>query len=294
MWSSRGFDLMALQPHSGVCGTCTICLSAIAHADETFIDPCYHHFCYKCIKQWSQNQDPRLPLLCPLCRQAYTLLITDCRDYAYRRERLRPPAHEAALSSTGSDLHLTVQHRRRRASYFSGDVMEVQQQGGEDGMTPPWARRVSPALAARSDVARWVTRELQAILLQDDVDLLGQHLLGTLRGAAQLGGGARPGTSGGGPSHADLCTRLGTAAGPFLHRHATRFAQQLVSFASSGQSLATWDAAAAMAEEVLVAGALAASDGNAATTADGDATFTVVLSGLEDEDGRQPISGGDG
>lgn len=38
---------MALQPHSGVCGTCTICLSAIAHADETFIDPCYHHFCYK-------------------------------------------------------------------------------------------------------------------------------------------------------------------------------------------------------------------------------------------------------
>ncbi|RMZ56202.1 hypothetical protein APUTEX25_002392, partial [Auxenochlorella protothecoides] len=293
-----------------------------------------------CIKQWSQNQDPRLPLLCPLCRQAYTLLITDCRDYAYRRERMRPPAHEAALSSTGSDLHLTVQHRRRRASYFSGDVMEVQQQGGEDGMTPPWARRVSPALAARSDVARWVTRELQAILLQGDVDLLGQHLLGTLRGAAQLGGGARPGTSGGGPSHAvrwspfwsrvlevccapwrwengrvalvqcslaatlkphsplcklqDLCTRLGTAAGPFLHRHATRFAQQLVSFASSGQSLATWDAAAAMAEEVLVAGALAASDGNAATTADGDATFTVVLSGLEDEDGRQPISGGDG
>ena len=33
------------------CGFCAICFDSIAPEDETFIDPCFHHFCYK-VRNW--------------------------------------------------------------------------------------------------------------------------------------------------------------------------------------------------------------------------------------------------
>ena len=39
----------------------------------------------------------------------------------------------------------------------------------------------------RKEVDRWVDRELQALLLQEDIALIASHVLGTARHAARLG-----------------------------------------------------------------------------------------------------------
>jgi hypothetical protein len=65
-------------------------------------------------------------------------------------------------------LQLTAGHRRRRSVYF----------------TPPGEGELRiPTLgqAKRRDVERWVHREVQALTLAEDVDLISQHIIGVLR-----------------------------------------------------------------------------------------------------------------
>lgn len=49
---------------------CAICIQP--YVNQTFLQPCFHAFCFQCIKQWI-NITP----ICPLCKQGIDSLIYD-------------------------------------------------------------------------------------------------------------------------------------------------------------------------------------------------------------------------
>jgi hypothetical protein len=76
---------------SAPCGSCAICLAELQPAEEAFLDGCWHHFHFACIRRWADCQveqaaaegDPPT-LACPLCRRPFASAIYDCHDTAYR------------------------------------------------------------------------------------------------------------------------------------------------------------------------------------------------------------------
>ena len=104
-----------------------------------------------------------------------------------RTEILRSGSSSRSGVIAGS-LHLTVEHRRQRAAYH------------EDGTGLPnstrTGRQVSMAQLRRPDTLSWTRRELQALMLHEDVELFAHQALGALRSAVERGGG--------GPGSADV------------------------------------------------------------------------------------------
>ncbi|RCH93991.1 hypothetical protein CU098_010339 [Rhizopus stolonifer] len=54
--------------------TCTICLERFEN--RTFIRPCYHSFCFQCIRHWINIASSQ----CPVCRQVIDSLVYNVND----------------------------------------------------------------------------------------------------------------------------------------------------------------------------------------------------------------------
>lgn len=54
--------------------TCSICLQQFSN--RTFLRPCYHSFCFYCIKSWINVSNSA----CPVCRQTITSLVYNIDD----------------------------------------------------------------------------------------------------------------------------------------------------------------------------------------------------------------------
>lgn len=149
-----------------------------------------------------------------------------------------------------SDMALTAQQRRRRALYMTpqqpADTDDEQAQAAATG------RRVQPRAPSSPQTSEWVTRELQALLLEDDVDVIAQHVVGVLQGLANRQKQSRckgPGTSPVyGPQPAFLAGIV-QAVQSFLDEHAASFARQLWCFLESGLSISAHDALVFGAED---------------------------------------------
>lgn len=72
-------------------------------------------------------------------------------------------------------LVLTAQQRRRRSVYFNpATTLPVR----------PDSQRFSTMMVTASEIQSWVNRELQAIMLEDDVNLVCQVVFGTVTNLA--------------------------------------------------------------------------------------------------------------
>jgi hypothetical protein len=77
---------------------CPICLNHIELQNEAYLNPCFHRFCFTCIKQWTESQkrhptaaqygqaniDGSTALACPMCKRPYTHIVYDCIGKSYR------------------------------------------------------------------------------------------------------------------------------------------------------------------------------------------------------------------
>ncbi|KAL4854779.1 hypothetical protein ACK3TF_004485 [Chlorella vulgaris] len=266
---------------------CAICLAELRPEDEAFLDACFHHhFHFACIRRWAELQleqpvGHHAPMLaCPLCRQPFASVFYDCQDSAYRRHDFLPqtaasrrhaahPGPGAAAGGGGSgSLPLTVHHRRRRAVYSSA-MPAAQQQRLEQQL-------LGPSAARQLDLRAFVVRELQALMLQEEVGLVAQHVLATFQNAASGAPAAAAASAAGKPLFAkaekwagappvaaqmadrqplrragsgaagaplpSVVAGLQAAAAPFIFEHAERFAWELAAFATSRcSSLAAYD-----------------------------------------------------
>ncbi len=184
------------KPKKVVEDKCSICLCQFE--TPAMLDRCFHMFCFLCIMQWSQ-----VNLHCPLCKQDFISLIYDVKSESeYKRYYLRDQVENSSKSSKKVDfvaeynsrfgsksdacisnpnLPFSTAHSLRRAVYVRG-LKAV----------PPssTAKIASPFTPAQfqlnvplweSKLRPWLTRELQAILEEEDVDLLVTFVLSMLQ-----------------------------------------------------------------------------------------------------------------
>ncbi|KAL4542221.1 hypothetical protein Ndes2526B_g09195 [Nannochloris sp. 'desiccata'] len=195
-------------------GTCPICLTDISAADEAFIEPCLHHFCFRCLQAWVRTQQNQAsPVTCPVCKTPFNSIIYDCHDVAYRVWSI-----DDAPTSTGKHLDnrfgLTSEQRRRRSRYSA-------------------------------PFAQWLIRELQALLLQEDVDLLAHHIVGNLKHGIEASvlekkrlKKLRPGRLEG-----DKAVEVVAAAMvPYFPEYGKKLGQEFVEFIISGLNIDAHDA----------------------------------------------------
>ncbi|KAL0039860.1 hypothetical protein WJX77_010193 [Trebouxia sp. C0004] len=223
---------------------CAICLSPIGEdseqsAEEAFLDNCYHRYHQQCIMSWTtaQKAHPSLgPVYsCPLCKAPYTSVLHTFQDNTFRQEWVMPGPYPPSLI-------LTPQQRRRRSVYFNA-------------ASPALAGhlRNSTTLVTANEIESWVTRELQAVTLEEDVKLICQVALATINtsGAALCDTGTRR-TAGNAAMKVRYSNMSGlqmqhwednmaAAVSPFTTDHAVRFAQELLGFLSSNLSITGHD-----------------------------------------------------
>ncbi|KAH7615883.1 putative E3 ubiquitin-protein ligase Topors [Nannochloris sp. 'desiccata'] len=232
-------------------GTCPICLTDISAADEAFIEPCLHHFCFRCLQAWVRTQQNQAsPVTCPVCKTPFNSIIYDCHDVAYRVWSI-----DDAPTSTGKHLDnrfgLTSEQRRRRSRYSApcNQVEEEQVSAVEKGNTleSRHFEEVFVTLKAlsRPAVAQWLIRELQALLLQEDVDLLAHHIVGNLKHGIEASvlekkrlKKLRPGRLEG-----DKAVEVVAAAMvPYFPEYGKKLGQEFVEFIISGLNIDAHDA----------------------------------------------------
>lgn len=68
------YDQEQEQEESEIIPTCTICLQE--YSNRTFLRPCYHSFCFHCIRHWINIASS----VCPICRQSINSLVYNIDD----------------------------------------------------------------------------------------------------------------------------------------------------------------------------------------------------------------------
>jgi len=99
--------------------TCSVCLGPFVN--RSFLNECFHSFCYLCITQWSE-----LSRLCPLCKTKYTSLIhTVTKDLQYEQyyfEELPDKANKASRSTEFSQDMEDGRRFRYRSTITSNET----------------------------------------------------------------------------------------------------------------------------------------------------------------------------
>eukprot|EP01119_Soliformovum_irregulare_P016337 TRINITY_DN4707_c0_g1_i1.p1 TRINITY_DN4707_c0_g1~~TRINITY_DN4707_c0_g1_i1.p1 ORF type:complete len:308 (+),score=42.44 TRINITY_DN4707_c0_g1_i1:42-965(+) len=214
---------------------CSICLGPYQQA--TMTDTCFHMFCFLCILQWSQmGTNPK----CPLCKTSFDSLIHEViSDKEYKRTYLIEEPKQTGAINLGSVYR---QRWGRRSQEYSNDAKDTFGSTGHSlrrgvylrGLhaIPP-SNSASEKLTVRSinqkkskwegRLRPWMTRELQAILQEEDVDMIVSLFLAILH------------------KHAISSKEAVAQFGQWIFEHAETFCHELECFANSPLDMHSYD-----------------------------------------------------
>jgi len=209
--------------------TCSICHEDKPEQGQAFLDNCFHYFCLPCIREWTSVQrkahhldsiDAKFTPQCPLCKASYESMIHDYLDQSFRQE----PTTEGAAGSTVSGSHafiLSPLQRKRRGLYFLPDAEHSERELPFKVATSWWQ------LVDRPEVAKWVEREVQALVLQPDVSLIQSVVTSAMQSAPQ--------------EETAWHQFVERESAAFLGDKATKFARELRRFVGSGMTVRSYD-----------------------------------------------------
>ncbi|KAK4771588.1 hypothetical protein SAY87_032120 [Trapa incisa] len=239
----------------GNANPCPICLGPIPSHQESYLDRCFHKFCYECIVQWikfapKKYSEPPDYVTCPYCKTENSSVI-----YLYDENSLE--RHYIPQIYTDS-VFLSEAHKYRLRSYYTrqGSMQAIFLQllfillpdklmfdvhsGTLDGTFDVqrfW--RLRKYLHQNQSFRSWVKRELQALLLEEDVEVIAHHILGTVEFFVKRNG----------PKNRkqpevvqeEFRAIVSEAARPFLAGKTERFVQEMELFLASGLKLEAYD-----------------------------------------------------
>lgn len=184
-------------------------------------------------------------LECPLCKTHYTSVIHDfVSGNKFRRDYL--------LSLDGSRFHLSEAHKKRQAVYSDQQENpkpeEEELPSAEAEVMINNSNRALPknpkfrVVQSSRWLTSWVRRELQALMQEEDVDMVTHHIVGIvefLQKQAKAGGVRRRASSQ--TAYADWHKAVSVAVQPFVFENARKFAEELWRFLASGIDIAFYD-----------------------------------------------------
>ncbi|XP_078149422.1 uncharacterized protein LOC144544730 isoform X2 [Carex rostrata] len=209
---------------------CPICLGPIR--DEAYLDLCFHSFCYKCIGEWLsfvaiKRSKPLSSFVCPLCKAQNLSIIHGVYGKSFQRHYVSENNIKRALSDAHM-LRLHVYNSSEDTGNNGADVIQY------------WEKR--KFLQKNMWVQNWLRREIQAILQEEDVDLILCHIHGIIESfmKRQERGGLI-----GNPEEKRKEFRgfLANAARPFLLEYTDQFVNEVELFIASGSNVNAYDKA---------------------------------------------------
>ncbi|XP_027114590.1 uncharacterized protein [Coffea arabica] len=148
---------------------CPICLGPVN--DESYLDQCFHKFCYNCILRWTKvaaykHSAPPTSVKCPLCKTENFSIIHGCDGFSFRRHFIGQDFHK-------SDF-FTKAHKYRLQSYYceTGTLIDV--------FNPTRYWKLHKYLQPSHWLYDWMRREIQALTQEEDVDIIVHHILGVI------------------------------------------------------------------------------------------------------------------
>ncbi|KAF8018123.1 hypothetical protein BT93_H3119 [Corymbia citriodora subsp. variegata] len=213
---------------------CPICLSPTPQLQESYLDRCFHKFCYKCIVQWtkvvaSRHSEAPSSLFCPFCKTENFSIIHGYDGSSFERHY---------VSQIFSDsVFFTEAHRYRLQCYYTepgilSDAFDIKRF---------WKSR--KYLQSNPWLYSWLKREIQALMQEEDVDVVVHHMLGTIESSLRRDDQKLKAPELKAPEERqrEFKMLLHDAARPFLTGRTDRFVDEAELFLASGLNLEAYD-----------------------------------------------------
>ncbi|CAI9102253.1 OLC1v1000494C1 [Oldenlandia corymbosa var. corymbosa] len=209
---------------------CPICLGPVT--DESYLDKCFHKFCYKCILQWmkvvaSKHGVMTTSLKCPMCKTVnYSILhghdgVSFHRHFANQDPKIRE--------------FFTKAHKYRLQAYYceTGTLVDT------FNVLRYW--KLQKYLQASKWSDQWIRREIQALTQEEDVEIIVHHILGVIDSFVRHAPKSPKSTFEAAQQNFKLV--VSEAARPFLTTRTEQFVNELEMFLASGLNVDAYDKA---------------------------------------------------
>ncbi|XP_012089085.2 uncharacterized protein LOC105647563 [Jatropha curcas] len=208
---------------------CPICLGPFIQ--ESYLDSCFHKFCYNCILRWTKvvaGKHSRAPssVKCPLCKTENLSIIYGYDGSSFQRHCINETHEHSSFFSKA--------HKYRLRCYYTepGTLSNIV------NVSRYWKSR--KYLQPNQWLQSWLKREIQALLQEENVDIIIHHILGVvdsfLKRSNQLHEMMTSETK-----QEEFKTLVCDAARPFLAARTDRFVNELELFLASGFNIEAYD-----------------------------------------------------
>nr|AGV54831.1 hypothetical protein [Phaseolus vulgaris] len=210
---------------------CPICLGPFLQL--SYLDRCFHKFCFNCILRWTKVAagNPRsLPssVKCPLCKTDNISIVYGVEGGCFQRHYVNKDFEDSFISSRA--------HRYRLQCYYTdqGLLDEV------FNISQYWRSRMY--LRPNCWLESWLRREIQALIQEEDVDIIVQHIIGVIKAVLCTRREQTPHWTAPEKKQEEFKKSVYEAAIRFLGARADRFVYEIQLFLASGMNIEAYDA----------------------------------------------------
>ncbi|XP_057778219.1 uncharacterized protein LOC130996950 [Salvia miltiorrhiza] len=207
---------------------CPICLSPTTQ--ESYLDQCFHKFCYHCIVKWinivaRRQSCSSSSMTCPLCKRENFSIICGYDGTSFQRHYVG--------KSLGDSEFFSEAHRYRLKCYYTdpGDIAE------KVHVSLYWKFR--KYLQQNHFLADWLRREIQAVMQEEDVDVIMHHVLGVIDSLRR--DWSKKTSVSTEKAREEFRAAVSDAVRPFLTGRTERFVEELEVFVASGLNMDAFD-----------------------------------------------------
>ncbi|KAI8555748.1 hypothetical protein RHMOL_Rhmol05G0198900 [Rhododendron molle] len=224
----KGENMVEDKGSCSTSGPCPICLGPFLQ--ESYLDHCFHKFCYNCIMRWAKvvaSKHSRQPssVKCPLCKTENFSIIHGYDGNSFQQHYIN--------QDFGSSAFFSEAHKYRLQCYYTEPDSLI------NTFKAPQYRKSRKYFQPNQWLEGWLRREIQALLQEEDVEIILHHILGVIDSLKRSEHQNSPST---------LETREETfkalvcqAARPFLTGRTDQFVHEVELFLASGFSIDAYD-----------------------------------------------------
>ncbi|KAE9448162.1 hypothetical protein C3L33_19942, partial [Rhododendron williamsianum] len=244
----KGENMVEDKGSCSTSGPCPICLGPFLQ--ESYLDHCFHKFCYNCIMRWAKvvaSKHSRQPssVKCPLCKSKLITLTSNMQTenfsiiHGYDGNSFQ---QHYINQDFGSSAFFSEAHKYRLQCYYTKPgilLLPFCPYSLINTFKAPQYRKSRKYFQPNQWLEGWLRREIQALLQEEDVEIIVHHILGVIDSLKRSEHQNSPST---------LETREETfkalvcqAARPFLTGRTDRFVHEVELFLASGFSIDAYD-----------------------------------------------------
>ncbi|PSS19645.1 E3 ubiquitin-protein like [Actinidia chinensis var. chinensis] len=222
-----GEDEQRTETSRSTSNPCPICLGPLLQ--ESYLDQCFHKFCYNCIVHWTKVvagkcSRPPSSVKCPLCKTENFSIVHGYDGNSFQQHYIN--------QDLGNSAFFSETHKCRLQCYYIEPVPLT------DKFKVSWYWKSRKYLQSNQWLQNWLRREIQALIQEEDVEIIVHHILGVIDSLRRIDqkSPSTPETK-----QENFKALVSQAARPFLTGRTDRFVNEVELFLASGLNIEAYD-----------------------------------------------------